>query len=106
MDDRVGKHAGPCRQGAIDHRHLVVAADGRHTTLGRYTEPDDEELHTAAEGLDRLGMAGWYVLSEGRYYMPDDTVSLRPIRRLTSKDGDWKAAAAAFQRRRAEALAG
>lgn len=89
----------------IDRRYLVVAQDGRHTTLGRATEPDEEALDTAAEGLDSLGLAGWYVLSEGRYYVPEDVISLLPIRRLTSTDGRWDVAVAAFHARRAEALA-
>lgn len=88
----------------LERRYLVVAADGRHTTLGRETEPDDEALDTASEGLDSLGLAGWYVLSEGRYYVPDDNISLLPIRRLTSADGVWDAAAAEFHRRRTLAL--
>ncbi len=89
----------------IERRYLLIAVDGRHTTLGRATEPDQEALDTAAEGLDSLGLAGWYVLSEGRYYSQEDKISLLPIRRLTSSDGDWNAAAAAFQAKRAAALA-
>ena len=88
-----------------ERRYLVIAADGRHTTLGRHTEPDEEELDTATEGLDSLGLAGWYVISEGRYHVPQDTISLHPIQRLTSAEGDWEAAAAGFQKRRVEALA-
>ena len=72
----------------LERRYLVVAADGRHTALECHTEPDEEELDTAAEGLDCLGLAEWYVLSEGRYYASEDTVSLLPIRRLTSAEGD------------------
>ena len=89
----------------IERRYLLIAEDGRHTTLGRATEPDQEALDTAAEGLDSLGLAGWYVLTEGRYYSPEDAITLLPIRRLTSAEGDWDAAAAAFQRLRAGALA-
>lgn len=89
----------------MERRYLLVAQDGRHTTLGRATEPDDETLDTAAEGLDSLGLAGWYVLSEGRYYVPEDAISLLPIRRLTSTEGDWDVAAGEFVRRRAEVLA-
>lgn len=86
-------------------RYLLIAQDGRHTTLGRHTEPDDETLDTAAEGLDSLGLAGWYVLAEGRYYASEDSVALLPIRRLTATEGDWEAAVAAFHRRRLQALA-
>ena len=89
----------------VERRYLVVAADGRHTTLGRHAEPNEEELDTAAEGLDCLGLAGWSVLSEGRYYASEDTVSLLPIRRLTSADGDWASAVTGFQKRRADILA-
>ena len=40
----------------MERRYLVIAADGRHTTLGRHTEPDEEEPDTATEGLDSLGL--------------------------------------------------
>ena len=36
----------------LERRYLVIATDGRHTTLGGHTEPDQEMLDTAAEGLD------------------------------------------------------
>ena len=49
----------------LERRYLLIAEDGRHTTLGRATEPDQEALDIAAEGLDSLGLAGWYVLAEG-----------------------------------------
>ena len=42
----------------LERRYLLVSEDGRHTTLGRAVEPDQEALDTAAEGLDGLGMAG------------------------------------------------
>lgn len=85
------------RAAARERRYLLIARDGRYTTLGRHTEPDEETLDTAAEGLDSLGLAGWYVLSEGRYHSPDDAVALLPIRRLTATDGDWEVAASEFQ---------
>ena len=86
----------------LERRYLLVSADGRHTTLGRDVEPDQEALDTAAEGLDSLGMAGWLVLSEGRYYS-GETVTLLPIRCLTATSGDWEATAAEFHRRRTAA---
>lgn len=73
----------------VDRRYLRVAADGRHTTLGRAFEPDEEVLNTAVEALDALGMAGWLVLSEGRYYGEGD-ISLLPVRRPTSRSSDWE----------------
>ena len=83
----------------LERRYLLVSEDGRHTTLGREVEPDQEALDTAAEGLDSLGMAGWLVLSEGRYYS-GEVVALLPIRRLTTRSGDWEATAVEFHRRR------
>ena len=86
----------------LERRYLLVSEDGRHTTLGRDVEPDQEALDTAAEGLDGLGMAGWLVLSEGRYYS-QESMALLPINCLTTRSGDWEAAAAEFHRRRAAA---
>lgn len=45
------------RAAARERRYLLIAQDGRHTTLGRHTEPDEETLDTAAEGLDSHGLA-------------------------------------------------
>ena len=87
----------------LERRYLLISQDGRHATLGRDSEPDEEALDTAAEGLDSLGLAGWYVLSEGRYSSPEDELSLLLIRRLTLAEGNWAAASAEFHRLRAEA---
>ena len=104
MNDAAGTHTGPRDPGSLERRYLVIAADGRHSTLGRHVEPDEGTLDTAAESLNSLGLAGWYVVSEGRYYVPSDTISLLPIRRLTLSDGDWGSAATNFLRRRAETM--
>ena len=87
----------------VDRRYLMIAQDGHHSVLGRQTEPSDETLANATAGLDFLGMAGWCVLSEGRHGTPGDRLALLPIRRLTTLDGSWDQAAAAFDALRATA---
>ena len=87
----------------LGRRYLLVSADGRHTTPGRDVDPDQQALDTAAESLDGLGMAGWLVLSEDRYYS-GETMTLLPIRRLTTRSDNMEATSAEFHGRRATAM--
>lgn len=85
--------------GNEDSRWVVLAQDGSHATLGRHRQPDEADLVRASEGLERLGLAGWFVLLEGDYWGGDPPV-LRMLRPLTGREGDWNAAVAAFLERR------
>ncbi len=46
-------------------RWIVLARDGRHSTLGRNTAPDDAEIAAACAALASIGLAGWLVRLEG-----------------------------------------
>ena len=79
-----------------ERRWLVIASDGRHTTLGRMTDPTPAELETVERGLRDLGLAGWLVVSEGRYYGPGP-LDLMLVRPLVEMPGTaWEAACTAF----------
>jgi len=41
-----------------ERRWIILAADGRHSTLGRITPPDEEEVARAASALAAVGLAG------------------------------------------------
>lgn len=71
-----------------EKRWLIVAEDGRHTTLGRHTDPTGDQIERCGTQLDRLGLAGWLVVSEGVYYS-NAPVTLLMVRPITSKAGDW-----------------
>lgn len=86
-----------------ERRWAAIAADGRHSWLGRHSDPSDAELADVAAALERAGTPGWLAVTEGVYYSGNDlgVLLVRPI----WGDGDWDAALAAFRDRRREALA-
>ena len=79
-------------------RWIVLASDGRHSTLGRDTAPSDAELAAAAAGLAQLGLTGWLVRLEGNYWSRRTPVVLTMVQPLAhAADADWPAAVAAFE---------
>jgi hypothetical protein len=86
-----------------ERRWLVIAEDGRHSTLGRHSDPSPDEIENIRAIADAQGWAGWLVISEGVYYS-SDSVDLMVVRRITSKDGDWDEAARRWHGLRREAL--
>ena len=84
-----------------ERRWIILAADGRHSTLGRHAAPDEEEVAKAASALTALGLAGWYVILEGDYWSRRTPVVLTAIHPLASAtDAEWSAAVAAFEAQR------
>ena len=84
-----------------EKRWAVVTGDGRHVWLGRHTDPSEDEITRAADGLRAQGLTGWLAVTEGVYYEPTDSMSAVMVRPLAGK-GDWNAAWAAFIARRAD----
>jgi len=84
---------------ALSHlRWIVLASDGRHSTIGRDTAPDDAALAAAGAALANLGLAGWLVRLEGDYWARRKPVVLTMIQPLAhAADADWPAAVAAFE---------
>lgn len=81
-----------------ERRWIILAADGRHSTLGRYAPPDEEEVAKATSALASVGLAGWYVILDGDYWARRAPVVLTPLRPLAyAADADWPAAVAAFE---------
>ncbi|WP_420105121.1 hypothetical protein [Herbaspirillum huttiense] len=78
----------------------MVTGDGRHSTLGRHSDPSDEEISQAGQQLDGLGIAGWLAVSEGEYY-GRGSITLLKVRRITEKNGDWAVAERLWQEQRA-----
>jgi hypothetical protein len=79
-------------------RWIILAADGRHSTLGRSAPPDEEEEAKAASALAAVGLAGWYVILDGDYWSRWTPVVLTPLRPLAhAAAADWPAAVAAFE---------
>ena len=80
-----------------EHRWIIVAEDGRHVTLGRDTDPSDEEVARAGEGLRAQGLGGWLAVLEGSYYRPQDALTLLMVRTVAPSAGpSWEDAKTAF----------
>ena len=78
-------------------RWIVLATDGRHTTIGRDTAPDDADLAAASAALSNLGLVGWLVRLEGDYWARRTPVALTMVEPLAhAADADWPAAVTAF----------
>ena len=67
----------------------MITSDGRHTTLGRMTDPTHEELVTVESRLEEIGLTGWLVVSEGHYYGPGELRLMVVRALLVPEAGDW-----------------
>lgn len=91
-----------------ERRWIVLGTDGRYVTLGRASDPSEDEVRGAEEALRAQGLAGWLAIMEGNPYVgaAPRVLEVRPLADPTVQFAD---AAAAFARaiagRRAE-LAG
>ncbi len=50
-------------------RWVVIAEDGRFSTLGRASDPTEAEIQAAEDGLRSQGLAGWLAIMEGNPYV-------------------------------------
>ncbi len=80
-----------------ERRWIIIGEDGRHVTLGRHTDPTDQEIARAAEVLRGTGQGGWLAVTEGDYYGPDRPLSVMMVRELASTTRTWDSALATFQ---------
>ena len=79
-------------------RWIVLANDGRHTTIGRDTAPEEADLAAAGAALASMGLAGWLVRLEGDYWSRRKPVALTMVQPLAhAAEADWPAAVAAFE---------
>ena len=85
---------------ANEKRWAVITQDGRHTWLGRATDPTEAELAAVACELSRYGTAGWLAVTEGIYY-GKGVLKVMMVRPLYGA-ADWDLALAAFHERRLE----
>jgi hypothetical protein len=89
----------------LERRWMVLAQDGRHSWLGRASDPSPDELASVADALDGQGIAAWLAVSEGAYFS-GDKLAVIAVRPLTRALGSWDDALTAFHARRTKALAG
>ena len=77
-----------------DRRWVIVSEDGRYTTIGRATDPTEEELRNAEDSMRRQGVAGWLAVMSGSAYGAE-LPSLMNVRPLASPVKSWADASAA-----------
>lgn len=70
---------------------IILASDGRHSSLGHYAQQSD--IDAAAASLVAAGQSGWACEMDGEYYSRRK-VSLVPVQQIG--DCDFGAAQAAF----------
>lgn len=92
---------GSVRGSALaEKRWIILASDGRHVTVGRHTDPEEDEIISAESGLRAQGLSGWLAVTDGGYY-GRGKVSILMVRPLASPPDDaWEAAVASFIARR------
>lgn len=79
----------------LEARWIILCTDGRHVTLGRQTDPSQEEVAAAEANLAVQGLAGWLVLMKGGYYSRPKP-SLMMVRPLCDPQRPFAEAVEAF----------
>jgi hypothetical protein len=86
-----------------ERRWIVLSEDGRHVTIGRHTDPTEEQLNLAAIELRENSLGGWLAVTEGQYYLRQK-LSVMMVRELAPTSTTWEAALAAFNMLRERSL--
>ena len=88
-----------------ERRWIILGEDGGHVTIGRHTDPSEDELARAKESPRTTSQGGWLAILEGRYYGTREAVSLMMVRELVPARRPWELAVDAFRAARQRALA-
>ncbi|MCW3476752.1 hypothetical protein [Limobrevibacterium gyesilva] len=86
------------RTRSTERRWLVLSTDGRHTTIGRATDPTPNEITALETALAAQGLAGWLAIAEGDYHAIRDPMHLMIVRELGNPGVAFSDAVAAFER--------
>ncbi|MBP0496010.1 hypothetical protein [Roseomonas indoligenes] len=87
-----------------ERRWIVLGTDGRHVTLGRQSDPTEEEVLAAERSLAAGGLSGWLAVMEGDYYARRDKPAVMMVRSLAAPASTFEDAAAAFEAVRTRTL--
>jgi hypothetical protein len=82
-------------QSNLEIRWIVLGTNGKHVTVGRDTDPTEEEVAVAEAALVARGLAGWLALMKANYYSRHKP-SLSMIRALGNPTTTFDEAARAF----------
>jgi hypothetical protein len=77
----MGRTSTKALERSRERRWIVVAPDGRFTTLGRASDPSEAEILAAENGLRAQGLAGWLAIMEGNPYVGEAPriMEVRPL---------------------------
>ncbi len=106
MRDRraaTGREGSIMEDRARETRWIVLSTDGRHTTLGRHRDPDEDDITRAGAALAAAGLAGWLVVMKGGYYR-SPRPELLMVKPLAGEPVDWEDATQAFEVIRQQAI--
>ena len=87
-----------------ERRWIVLCTDGRHVTLGRHTDPTEDEVVAAENSLSSAGLAGWLAVMAGDYYSRKDQPNIMPVRPLACPVSAFEDAKIAFETSRSRML--
>lgn len=77
-----------------ERRWIVLGEDGRYITLGRASDPSEEEIAASEAALHDRGLAGWLAVMEGNPYV-GRLPRLLEVRRLANPSRPFAEAAEA-----------
>ena len=87
-----------------ERRWIILCTDGRYVTLGRHTDPTEDEVIAAERSLSAAGLAGWLAVMAGDYYARKVQPSIMPVRPLAGPIGAFEDAKMAFEMTRSRML--
>ena len=87
-----------------ERRWLVLCTDGRHTWLGRHSDPSPEEIAAVEGSLSAQGLAGWLAAAGGDYWRRRSRLVLLEVQPLGTPVVAFADAVLAFESLRAAAL--
>jgi hypothetical protein len=53
-----------------EKRWVALGTDGRHITLGRHSDPTEDEIGRLEAALRAKGTGAWLAVAEGDYWNP------------------------------------
>lgn len=91
-----------------ERRWVVVASDGRYVTLGRRSDPSEQEVQEAEDALRTQGLTGWLAVMEGNPWVGKIPllIEVRPLANPTTPFAEAAAACVAYMLARRSAVGG
>jgi hypothetical protein len=76
-----------------EKRWIILTPDGGHVSIGRHTDPSDDEIEVVAEKLRQDGTGGWLAVMEDSYYR-QRSVTLLMVQEIVPVEENWETAVA------------